>query len=265
MDFLNPRYIPMSRRRKIYEGKAKILYEGPEPATLIQHFKDDATAFNAKKHEVLDGKGVLNNRISEFMFQKLNEIGVPTHFIKRLNMREQLIREVEIIPIEVVVRNVAAGSLATRLGIEEGTQLPRSIIEFYYKNDQLNDPMVSEEHITAFGWATTQEIDDIIALAIRVNDFLTGLFLGVGIRLVDFKMECGRLFENDMMRVVVANEISPDSCRLWDMKTNEKLDKDRFRRDLGGLIEAYTEVAKRLGIMAENDPVAGTGPVLVKS
>ena len=193
MDFNNTRYIPMSRRRRIYEGKAKVLYEGPEPGTLIQHFKDDATAFNAKKHQVIEGKGVLNNRISEYLFQHLNDIGVPTHFIRRLNMREQLIREVEIVPLEVVVRNVAAGSLSQRLGIEEGTQLPRSIIEFYYKNDQLNDPMVSEEHITAFGWATPQEIDDIMALAIRVNDFLTGLFLGIGIRLVDFKMECGRL------------------------------------------------------------------------
>ena len=178
MDFNNTRYIPMSRRRRIYEGKAKVLYEGPEPGTLIQHFKDDATAFNAKKHQVIEGKGVLNNRISEYLFQHLNDIGVPTHFIRRLNMREQLIREVEIVPLEVVVRNVAAGSLSQRLGIEEGTQLPRSIIEFYYKNDQLNDPMVSEEHITAFGWATPQEIDDIMALAIRVNDFLTGLFLG---------------------------------------------------------------------------------------
>ena len=210
MDFLKPRYTPMSRRRRIYEGKAKVLYEGPEPGTLIQHFKDDATAFNAKKHEVIEGKGVLNNRISEYVFQHLNEIGVPTHFIRRLNMREQLIREVEIIPLEVVVRNVAAGSLSTRLGIDEGTQLPRSIIEFYYKNDQLGDPMVSEEHITAFGWATPQEIDDIMALAIRVNDFLSGVFLGVGIRLVDFKMETGRLWENEMMRIVVADEISPE-------------------------------------------------------
>ena len=253
MDFTKPRYTPMSRRRRIYEGKAKVLYEGPEPGTLIQHFKDDATAFNAKKHEVIEGKGVLNNRISEYVFQHLNDIGVPTHFIRRLNMREQLIREVEIIPLEVVVRNIAAGSLSQRLGIEEGTQLPRSIIEFYYKNDQLNDPMVSEEHITAFGWATPQEIDDIMSLAIRVNDFLSGLFLGVGIRLVDFKMETGRLWENDLMRIVVADEISPDSCRLWDIKSNEKLDKDRFRRDLGGLLEAYTEVAKRLGIMSEGE------------
>ena len=209
MDFLKPRYTPMSRRRRIYEGKAKVLYEGPEPGTLIQHFKDDATAFNAKKHQVIEGKGVLNNRISEYVFQHLNDIGVPTHFIRRLNMREQLIREVEIIPLEIVVRNVAAGSLSQRLGIEEGTQLPRSIIEFYYKNDPLGDPMVSEEHITAFGWATPQEIDDVMALAIRVNDFLSGLFLGVGIRLVDFKMECGRLWENEMMRIVVADEIRP--------------------------------------------------------
>ena len=252
----------MKARRKIYEGKAKVLYEGPEPGTLIQHFKDDATAFNAQKKEVIDGKGVLNNRISEFIFQKLNDIGVPTHFIRRLNMREQLIREVEIIPLEVVVRNVAAGSLTKRLGIEEGTQLPRSIIEFYYKNDALGDPMVSEEHITAFGWATPQEIDDIIALAIRVNDFLSGLFLGSNIRLVDFKIECGRLYENDMMRIVLADEISPDSCRLWDVKSNDKMDKDRFRQDMGGLVEAYTEVARRLGIMSENE--RPTGPVLVQ-
>jgi phosphoribosylaminoimidazole-succinocarboxamide synthase len=264
MDFLKPRLIPMNRRRRIYEGKAKVLYEGPEPGTLIQHFKDDATAFNAKKHEVIDGKGVLNNRISEYVFQNLNAIGVPTHFIRRLNMREQLIREVEIIPLEVVVRNVAAGSLSKRLGLEEGTQLPRSIIEFYYKNDALDDPMVSEEHITAFGWASPQEIDDIMALAIRVNDFLTGLFLGVGIRLVDFKMECGRLWEGEMMRIVVADEISPDSCRLWDIKSNDKLDKDRFRRDMGGLVEAYTEVARRLGIMQDNETPRSSAPKLVE-
>ncbi len=254
----------MNRRRRIYEGKAKILYEGPEPGTLIQHFKDDATAFNAKKHEVIDGKGVLNNRISEYVFTQLNNMGIPTHFIRRLNMREQLIREVEIIPLEVVVRNVAAGSLSTRLGIEEGTQLPRSIIEFYYKNDQLNDPMVSEEHITAFGWASPQEIDDIMALAIRVNDFLAGLFLGVGIKLIDFKMECGRLWEGDMMRIVVADEISPDSCRLWDISTGDRLDKDRFRRDMGGLVESYQEVARRLGILNEQEPPRGGGPTLVK-
>ena len=255
----------MTRRRKIYDGKAKTLYEGPEPGTLIQYFKDDATAGNGAKHEIIDGKGVLNNRISEFIFSKLNNLGIPTHFIRRLNMREQLIKEVEIIPLEVVVRNVAAGSMSKRLGIEEGTPLPRSIIEFYFKSDALEDPMVSEEHITAFGWASPQELDDVMALAIRINDFLTGLFLGVGIQLVDFKIECGRLYEGDMMRIILADEISPDSCRLWDIETREKLDKDRFRQDLGGLLDAYQEVARRLGIISENEPIRGTGPVLVKS
>jgi phosphoribosylaminoimidazole-succinocarboxamide synthase len=241
----------MAKRRKIYEGKAKILYEGPEPGTLIQYFKDDATAFNNEKRAVLDGKGVLNNRISEFIMTQLNAIGLPTHFLKRLNMREQLIREVEIIPLEVICRNVAAGSIAKRLGIEEGTSLPRSIIEFCYKKDELGDPLVSEEHITAFNWATSQEIDDIIAMTLRINDFLTGLFAGVQIRLIDFKVEYGRLYEGEMVRTVLADEISPDSCRLWDMATNEKLDKDRFRRDIGGVTDAYAEVARRLGIMKE--------------
>jgi len=264
MDFLKPRYVPMKNRRRIYEGKGKILFEGPEPGTLVQFFKDDTTAFNKKKHEIVDGKGVLNNRISEYIFTHLNKMGIPTHFIRRLNMREQLIREVEIIPLEVVVRNVAAGSLSKRLGIEEGTVLPRSIIEFYYKNDELDDPMVAEEHITAFGWASPQEIDDVMALAIRVNDFLSGLFLGVGIQLVDFKIECGRLWENDVMRIVVADEISPDSCRLWDVQTQDKLDKDRFRRDMGGLLQAYQEVARRLGILVEQERPTGGGPVLVQ-
>jgi phosphoribosylaminoimidazole-succinocarboxamide synthase len=255
----------MNRRRKIYEGKAKILYEGPEPGTLIQHFKDDATAFNNKKHARIEGKGVLNNRISEYLFTKLNEIAIPTHFMKRLNMREQLVREVEIVPLEVVVRNIAAGSIAQRLALEEGSTLPRSIIEFYYKNDELGDPMVSEEHITAFGWANPQELDEMMALALRINDFLCGLFLGIGIRLVDFKIEFGRLFENEMMRIVLADEISPDSCRLWDVETQDKLDKDRFRRDMGGLVEAYQEVARRLGILVENGPPKASGPVLVRS
>jgi phosphoribosylaminoimidazole-succinocarboxamide synthase len=254
----------MNRRRKIYEGKAKDLYEGPEPGTLVQYFKDDATAGDGAKHEILDGKGVLNNRISEFVFTKLNMLGIPTHFIRRINMREQLIKEVEIVPLEVVVRNVAAGSLVKRLGLEAGTQLPRSIIEFYYKDDALHDPMVSEEHITAFGWATPPELDDIMSLAVRVNDFLTGLFMGVGIQLVDFKIEVGRLYEGETMRIVLADEISPDSCRLWDIKTRNKLDKDRFRQDLGGVVEAYREVAQRLGILVENDNALTTGPRLVQ-
>jgi phosphoribosylaminoimidazole-succinocarboxamide synthase len=242
----------MARRRRIYEGKAKVMYEGPEPGTLVQYFKDDATAFNNQKKGVITGKGVLNNRISEYLMLRLAEIGIPTHFVRRLNMREQLVRQVEIIPVEVVVRNVIAGSLAKRFGMEEGQALPRSIIEYYYKKDELGDPMVSEEHITAFGWATPQDLDDILNLSLRINDFLLGLFLGVGLRLVDFKLEFGRLWENDEMRIVLADEISPDNCRLWDSKTNEKMDKDRFRRDLGGVAEAYQEVARRLGILPES-------------
>jgi phosphoribosylaminoimidazole-succinocarboxamide synthase len=249
----------MKRRRQIYEGKAKILYEGPEPGTVIQYFKDDTT-----KKATLDGKGVLNNRISEYLMSQLNAIGVPTHFVRRLNMREQLVKEVEIIPLEVVVRNIAAGSLAKRLGIDEGTPLPRSIIEYFYKSDKLHDPWVSEEHITAFGWAGPQDLDDMVNLSIRINDFLSGLFLGVGIKLVDFKLEYGRLWENEFMRIVLADEISPDSCRLWDATTNEKMDKDRFRRDMGGVVEAYSEVAKRLGIMPESVQGETRGPVLVR-
>jgi phosphoribosylaminoimidazole-succinocarboxamide synthase len=249
----------MVRRKKIYEGKAKILYEGPEPGTLIQYFKDDTTAFNAQKKAILEGKGVVNNQISAFCMQNLNAIGVPTHFIKRMNMREQLVREVEIIPLEVVCRNVAAGSLSKRLGMEEGSPLPRSIVEFYYKNDGLGDPMVAEEHITAFNWASTQEIDDMLALTLRVNDYLFGMFAAVGIKLVDFKLEFGRLYEGDMVRTVIADEISPDSCRLWDIQTNEKLDKDRFRRDLGNVTEAYTEVARRLGILRQAVAAGGEG------
>lgn len=254
----------MARRRQLYEGKAKVLFEGPEPGTLVQYFKDDATAGNGTKKGIITGKGVLNNRISEYLMTRLDEIGVPTHFIRRLNMREQLIREVEIIPLEVVVRNVAAGSLAQRLGLQEGTRLPRSIIEYHYKNDGLQNPMVSEEHITCFGWAATQDLDDMVALALRVNDFLSGLFLGVGIVLVDFKLEFGRLYENDEMRIVLADEISPDNCRLWDSNTGEKMDKDRFRRDLGKVEEGYQEVARRLGILPEAGLRDMKGPELMQ-
>ena len=254
----------MARRRRIYEGKAKVLFEGPEPGTLVQYFKDDATAFNNQKHGVITGKGVLNNRISEFLMQRLIEIGIPTHFVRRLNMREQLIREVEIIPVEVVVRNIAAGSLVKRFGVPEGQLLPRAIVEYYYKSDSLGDPMISEEHITAFGWATTQEIDDILALSLRVNDFLTGLFVGIGLRLVDFKLEFGRLYSEDEMRIVLADELSPDNMRLWDAKTNEKMDKDRFRQDLGGVKEAYQEVARRLGILPEGGPTDMKGPKVMQ-
>ncbi len=250
----------MARRRQVYEGKAKVLFEGPEPGTLIQYFKDDATAFNNKKHGIITGKGVLNNRISEYLMMKLGEVGIPTHFMRRLNMREQLIREVEIIPIEVVVRNIAAGSLAQRFGMEEGAPLPRSIVEYYYKSDELGDPMVSEEHVTAFGWASYQELDELLNLTLRINDFLTGLFIGVGLKLVDLKLEYGRLWEEEDMRIVLADEISPDNCRLWNSRTNEKLDKDRFRRDLGNVQEGYAEIARRLGILPEAGPRDLKGP-----
>jgi len=242
----------MARRKKVYEGKAKILHEGPEPGTLVQYFKDDATAGNGEKKEVIDGKGVLNNRLSEFFMVGLAAIGVPTHFIRRLNMREQLIRQVEIIPLEVIVRNYAAGSMAKRLGMEEGATLPRPIIEFSYKDDKLGDPLVPEEYIIAFNWASQQDLDDIVALALRVNDFMSGVMHGVGIKLVDFKIEVGRIWDNDYPRLVVADEISPDSCRLWDIETGAKLDKDVFRRDLGSLSDAYTEVARRLGVLPSN-------------
>jgi phosphoribosylaminoimidazole-succinocarboxamide synthase len=237
----------VARRRQIYEGKAKILYEGPEPGTLIQYFKDDATAFNAQKRGTISGKGVINNRISEHIFTALQVIGVPTHFIRRLNMREQLIRQVEIIPIEIVVRNVAAGSLSKRLGIEEGTQLPRTIIEYYYKDDALGDPMIADEHIACFGWATQDEMNDIADMAIRVNDFLSGMFAAIGIRLIDFKLEFGRVWDGDYARVILADEISPDGCRLWDIKSGQKL---------GGVEEAYQEVARRLGLLQPEDESA---------
>ena len=243
----------MARRRQVYEGRGKVLFEGPEPGTLVLDFKDDAYFHEANKHGTITGKGVLNNRISEYLMQRLSEIGVPTHFMRRLNMREQLVHEVEIIPITVVVRNIVAGNLAKRFAMPEGTALPRSIIEFYFKSDELNNPMVTEEHITAFGWAHPQDIDEILTLSLRVNDFLSGLFLGIGLRLVDVSLEFGRLWEGEQMRIVLADEISPDSCRLWDADTNEKLDKDRFRRDMGGVEQAYQEVARRLGIWPDED------------
>jgi phosphoribosylaminoimidazole-succinocarboxamide synthase len=247
-----------SRRKVLYEGKAKIIYEGPEPGTFIQYFKDDATAGNGAKKDVLAGKGVLNNRISAHIMTKLEGIGVPTHFLRSLNMREQLVRQVDIIPLEVVVRNIAAGSLAQRLGIKEGTYLPNPIIEFFFKKDELNDPMVNEQHIVTFGWADPYELEEIIGQAYRVNDYLNGLFAGIGLKLVDFKLEFGRLWgEYDELYIILADEISPDNCRLWDANTNEKLDKDRFRQDLGNVVESYQEIAKRLGLIPETGIMDG--------
>jgi phosphoribosylaminoimidazole-succinocarboxamide synthase len=248
----------MAKRRRIYKGKTKDLFEGPEPGTVVLHFRDDASAFNNKKQGIITGKGVLNNRISEYLMLRLHDIGVPTHLISRVNMREQLIREVEMIPVKIVVRNAVAGSMAERFGIDEGTPLPRSIVEYYWKNDEYSDPMVSEEHITAFGWAAPQDIDDMLALALRINDYFTGLFFGARLKLIDFKLEFGRNYdENGEMRIIVADEISPDTCRLWDSETDEKLDKDRFRRDLDKVAEGYQEVARRLGVL----PTSGPGDV----
>jgi len=240
-------------RKKLYDGKAKTIFEGPEPGTVIQYFKDDATAFNAVKHAVIAGKGVLNNRISSHIMSKLEAIGVPTHFIKQINMREQLVREVEIVPIELVIRNVAAGSICKRLGIKEGTIFPQPIVEYFYKKDELGDPMISESHIVNFGWADPYELEEMVGLAYRVNDYLNGLFEGIGLRLIDFKLEFGRLWgEHGDLYIILADEISPDNCRLWDSKTGEKMDKDRFRQDLGDLVEGYQEIAKRLGLIPES-------------
>jgi len=245
----------MNKGKKLYEGKAKIIYEGPEKGTAIQHFKDDATAFNNQKKSSVEGKGVLNNRISEHILQNLNQIGIKTHLIKRLNMREQLVYLVEIIPIEFIVRNIATGSLTKRLGVTDGTVLKEPLIEYCYKNDELGDPLVAIEHIKAFNWAWLTEIDTINPILLRVNDFLSGMFRGVGIKLVDFKLEFGRLEKDGKTQLVLADEISPDTCRLWDIKNDRKLDKDRFRKDLGNIIEAYQEVARRLGIAPEQSNI----------
>ena len=241
----------MNKGKKLYEGKAKILYEGPEKGTAIQHFKDDATAYNNQKKSIVEGKGVLNNRISEHILNNLNQIGVKTHLIKRLNMREQLVRLVEIIPIEFIVRNIATGSLTKRLGIPDGTVLSKPLIEYSYKNDELGDPLIAGEHILEFKWASQEELNFINNSCIRINDFMQGMFRGVGIKLVDFKLEFGRVTIDGKKEILLADEISPDTCRLWDVISEKKLDKDRFRKDLGNIIQAYQEVARRLGIIHE--------------
>tara|TARA_X000000368_G_scaffold314853_1_gene252420 strand:- start:600 stop:1382 length:783 start_codon:yes stop_codon:yes gene_type:complete len=241
----------MKKGKKLYEGKAKILYAAPEKGNAIQHFKDHATAFNNQKKTIIEGKGILNNRISEHILSNLNQIGIETHLIKRINMREQLVKLVEIIPIEFIIRNIATGSLTKRLGIEDGTILNKPLIEFCYKNDELNDPLVAREHIQAFGWANDLEINFIIKQCFRINDFMQGMFKSINIKLVDFKLEFGRSNQNGEKKILLADEISPDTCRLWDATSDKKLDKDRFRKDLGNLLEAYQEVARRLNILHE--------------
>ncbi len=248
----------MARRKKLYEGKAKIIYEGTEPGTVIQYFKDDATAFNAQKKDVIAGKGVLNNRISSHLMTKIEAMGIPTHFIRSINMREQLVRQVDIIPIEVVVRNIAAGTLCKRLGVKEGTILGRPLVEYFYKKDELGDPLISEEHIFTFGWADPYELEEMISMAWRINDYMSGLFSGIGLQLVDFKLEFGRIWgEQGELYIILADELSPDNCRLWDEKTGEKLDKDRFRYDLGDLIEGYQYIAEKLGLIPEGGIMKG--------
>tara|TARA_B100000029_G_scaffold460340_1_gene491253 strand:- start:161 stop:946 length:786 start_codon:yes stop_codon:yes gene_type:complete len=241
----------IKKGKKLYEGKAKILYAGQEKGTAIQHFKDNATAYNNQKKSIIEGKGILNNRISEHILSNLNQIGIETHLIKRINMREQLVKLVEIIPIEFIVRNISTGSLTKRLGIEDGTVLDKPLIEFCYKNDNLSDPLVAREHIYAFGWANDVELDWITKQCLRINDYMQGMFKGIGIKLVDFKIEFGRFNENGKKKILLADEISPDTCRLWDATSDKKLDKDRFRKDLGNLFEAYQEVARRLNILHE--------------
>ena len=248
----------MNKGKKLYEGKAKIIYETNKNGLIIQHFKDDATAFNALKKANIEGKGVLNNRISEYLLSSLAQCGIENHLIKRLNMREQLIKEVKIIPIEFVVRNIATGSLTKRLGISEGTVLEEPLLEYYFKNDELGDPLISKEHIYSFEWASEKEIKAIDKMSLRINDILQGIFRGVGIKLIDFKIEYGRIWNKDkeIIEIILADEISPDTCRLWDIKTDRKLDKDRFRKNLGNLIEAYQEVARRLGIVPEETNIS---------
>ncbi|HZR81970.1 MAG TPA: phosphoribosylaminoimidazolesuccinocarboxamide synthase [Candidatus Binatia bacterium] len=233
----------MERREKIYEGKAKQIWTTDDPDRVIQWFKDDATAFNAQKRGTIADKGVVNNAVSEVLFRELERAGARTHFVERLSDREMLVRRLAIVPVELVIRNVVAGSLAQRLGIEEGRELPRPVVELYYKNDALGDPMINQWHATIFGLATERDLDEMIASALRVNEVLRPFFLARGLLLVDFKLEYGRTASGEML---LGDEICPDTCRLWDAETREKLDKDRFRRDLGGVEEAYQEVYRRV-------------------
>ena len=255
----------MKKGKKLYEGKAKIIYATSDKNLVIQYFKDDATAFNNQKKSTIEGKGVLNNRISEHILLNLTQIGIKNHLVKRLNMREQLVKLVDIIPIEFIVRNIATGSLTKRLGIEDGTILERPLIEYCLKDDKLGDPNISREHILTFNWLNEKQLRLIDESLKRLNDFLLGLFRGVGIKLVDFKVEFGLTHESNKNEIILADEISPDTCRLWDSITEKKLDKDRFRKDLGDLIPAYTEVAKRLGILHEQSNVSAVNVTKLSS
>ena len=233
----------MEKKEQLYEGKAKKVFATDDPALVIVSYKDDATAFDGAKKGTIVGKGVVNNKMSDFLFSLLEKHGVPTHFVKELNDREALVKKVSIVPLEVIIRNVSAGSFAKRYGVEEGIVFKSPTIEFSYKNDDLHDPLLNEYHALALNLATREEIDEIKAMAFKVNDILKEYFLSLNVKLIDFKLEFGRLADG---KIVLADEISPDTCRFWDAQTNEKLDKDRFRRDMGGVEDAYKEMMKRV-------------------
>ncbi|MGN7611879.1 phosphoribosylaminoimidazolesuccinocarboxamide synthase [Magnetococcales bacterium HHB-1] len=237
----------MQKQEQLHEGKAKVVFATNEDHLVIQYFKDDATAFNGEKKAQISDKGVVNNLIASRLMNILAAVGIPNHFVERLSLREQLVRKVEIVPLEVVVRNRIAGSMAKRLGLEEGKVLPRPVIEFYYKDDALNDPLVTLDHVEVFEWASELELEHIFDYTQRINDILVGFFANIDITLVDYKLEFGRPVDGED-HLILADEISPDTCRLWDMHTGEKLDKDRFRRDMGGVSEAYAQVAERMGL-----------------
>lgn len=234
----------MKKLEQLYEGKAKKVFATENEDYVIVSYKDDATAFNGLKKGTITNKGIVNNKMSNYMFKKLSEKGIPTHYIEEINDRETIVKKVEIVPVEVIVRNVAAGSLSKKLGIAEGTELKSPVLEYCYKNDELGDPMINEYHIYAMELASQEEMAKIANMSFEVNKFMIEFFSNVGIRLIDFKLEFGR-FNGE---IVLADEISPDTCRFWDAKTNEKLDKDRFRRDLGNVEEAYQEMMKRIGL-----------------
>ena len=233
----------MKKLQQIYEGKAKKVFATDDPNVVLVDYKDDATAFNGLKKGTITGKGVINNRVTNFLMQMLEKNGVPTHYIEEISDRETLVKKVDIVPLEVIVRNIAAGSLSKRLGLPEGTKLKKTVIEYCYKNDDLGDPMVNEYHIAAMGWATEEEVKLIAGYSLKINKLLSKFMKQSNIELIDFKLEFGKTSDGT---IVLADEISPDTCRFWDSKTHEKLDKDRFRRDLGGVEDAYQEILKRL-------------------
>ncbi len=233
----------MIKLQQLYEGKAKKVFATQDPALVLVDYKDDATALNGLKKGQIQGKGAINNRVTNHLMKLLEAAGVPTHFVRELSPTETLVKKVDIVPLEVIVRNIAAGSLAKRLGLKEGTKLEKTVLEYCYKDDALGDPMVNEYHIAAMGWASPGEMEQIAAYSLKVNDVLTAYLREVNIELIDFKLEFGKTADGTL---VLADEISPDTCRFWDSHTHEKLDKDRFRRDMGGVEDAYREILKRL-------------------